>query len=147
MTLRIIHDQTKTESRNMGLSLCGGKSSRPTPARGQDGAHLCVVGSSNSSGTAKCSTVSPVTRLRGIAISRSYGIQFARQRSLPNGSSVRRVVCSPDGQPATFHVVHDGRIGELCYAARLPDQFARAVMAARRQFSLLEHCSCQGAVQ
>lgn len=40
----IIHDQTKTESRNMGLSLSGGKSSRPTPARGQGGAHVRVVG-------------------------------------------------------------------------------------------------------
>ena len=45
MTLRIIHDQTKTESRDRALSLCGGMGcSRPTPARGQGGAHVRVVG-------------------------------------------------------------------------------------------------------
>lgn len=41
----IIHDQTKTESRDRALSLCGGMGcSRPTPARGQGGAHVRVVG-------------------------------------------------------------------------------------------------------
>lgn len=125
-------DQTKTRDRTRGTSMSGGCGRASMPAHGQGGHHAVSVGiiskrgpatdGSFSSSGADCLTVSPVSRLGGIAILPSHRIHIARRATL-HGLSDRRPV-----RPSR-------RTGRL--------QFSRAVMAARRQLSVPQHLDCQ----
>jgi len=119
--------QRKMHSRTRGTSIGRRLSCAPIPVADKYQGRLRVlpVGKSRVA-YARCLTVSPVTTSGGIAISPDNGIRFALLRPL-RGSSERRLVWRP---PC-------GRAAAL--------QSVRAVMAARRQFCLPKHVSCQGA--
>lgn len=93
---RIVHDQTKTESRD-GASLCGGYSSRPTPAREQGRAHVRFAGDGFSC-VARRLTASKTGG--GFGPRTFSSSRFARRCPL-SGLSNRRVVGFLPRQPAT----------------------------------------------
>ena len=124
----IIHDQTKTESRNMGLSLSGGKSSRPTPARGQGGAHVRVVG------VASILPMFDAPRETDWAFGLSPFAAFARR---PLGSRDRRLgrpsrLSRPQFTPRSLDPdeLHELRICEL--TGRQAGSVSRAALVCRR---------------
>jgi len=108
MTSRIIHNQTKTHGRDMGLSLCGGESRAPMPACGQGGVHSFPIGAS-SFRSSRLLDAPPLTG-RGFAL-----------RSFSHSRRARLVL--PDVAPGRF--ARDPLIGRTVY------KFSAALLIGR----------------
>jgi hypothetical protein len=134
--------QRKMHSRTLGTSIGGGCGRASIPAahdKAQAGTHVRPGSICRSAPPSGLTQFLPVRTGGGFG-SRLFSHSSCARHLFPlRAAAHRRADVLSRRRPAAFHVVHDGRIGELCYAARLPDQFARAVMAARRQFSFSDH--------
>lgn len=119
MTSRIVHNQTKTHGRDMGLSLCGGESRAPMPACGQGGVHSFPIGASSF----RSSRLLDAPPLTGRGLTRSGLFSHSR--------CARRALGAAPGRFA-----RDPLIGRTVY------KFVRAVMAARC-LCVPEHFDCQ----